>query len=120
MMQTRARMQAMAKRMVNQTFGDFRDPVVLTELGTQDYDTQVAPILATDNTFGIRVEFNKNQVDGKRIQTGDFKILILQQDVTIDVRSDNTNLVFNGKAVSIQLVSEDAARAIYTIHARTK
>lgn len=119
-MSTRAEIQDMATRMFNETFGDFKDPVVLTELGEPSYSTQTAPIINTDNTFGIRSEYDKSQFDGKKVQIGDYKILVLQQGLTVDVRADNVNMTFNGAAVSIESVSEDAARALYIIQARDK
>lgn len=119
-MVTRVDFQNMAADMINNTFGDFRDDVVLTQLGTFDYDTQTTTGDIVNNTKGIRTEFDKSQIDGQKIQVGDFRILVLQQSITVDVRADNTDMIFNGVPVSIEFVSEDAAQAIYTIQARVK
>ena len=119
-MPTKARMQAMAARMINQTWGDMRGPVVLVELGDYDYTTQTSPTINTDNTQGIRENFTKSQVDGEKIQVGDFQVLVLQQGLTVDIRSDNTSMTFKGVPVSIEFVDEDAAEAIYTLQVRVK
>lgn len=119
-MVTRVDFQNLAADMINDTFGDFRDDVVLTQLGTFDYDSQTTTGDIVNNTKGIRTEFNKSQIDGQKIQVGDFKVLVLQQSITVDVRADNTSMTFNGIPVSIEFVSEDSAQAIYTIQARVK
>jgi hypothetical protein len=119
-MVTRVDFQNLAADIINNTFGDFRDDVVLTQLGTFDYDTQTTTGDIVNNTKGIRTEFNKSQIDGQKIQVGDFKILVLQQSITVDVRADNTSMTFNGIPVSIEFVAEDSAQAIYTIQAREK
>ena len=119
-MVTRVDFQKLAAGLINNTFGDFRDDVVLTQLGTFDYDTQTTTGDIVNNTKGIRTEFNKSQIYGQKIQVGDFKILVLQQNVTVDVRADNTAMTFKGVPVSIEFVAEDAAQAILTIQARVK
>ena len=119
-MVTRVDFQKLAAGLINNTFGDFRDPVVLTQLGPFDYDTQTTIGDIVNNTKGIRTEFNKSQIDGKKIQVGDFKILVLQQSVTVDVRADNTAMTFKGVPVSIEFVAEDAAQAVYTLQVRVK
>jgi len=119
-MVTRVDFQNLAAGLINDTFGDFREDIVLTQLGTFDYDTQATTGDVVNNTKGIRIEFDKSQIDGQKIQVGDFKILVLQQSITVDVRSDNTDMTFNGIPVSIEFVPEDSAQAVYTIQARIK
>jgi hypothetical protein len=119
-MVTRVDFQQLASNLINNVFGDFRDDVVLTQLGTFDYDTQGTTGDIVNNTKGIRTEFDKTQIDGQKVQVGDFRILVLQQSITVDVRADNTAMTFNGVPVSIEFVSEDSAQAIYTIQARVK
>ena len=116
-MPTRGTFQNLANKLINQTFGDFRDPVVLQQV-VSDYATQSDTIAAFDNTFGIRLEYNKAEVDGQSIQQGDYKVLIEQQPLAVDVRADNVKMTFNSKAVDIISVSEDAARAVYTLQVR--
>ena len=118
-MPTRASFQALADKLLNNTFGDFRDIVVFTLIGEVNYDTQTAEATETNNTKGIRIEYLKSQF-GSSIQEGDYMVLVEQQSVTIDVRVDNVNMTFNGKNVSIVSVEEDAARAVYTLQIRDK
>lgn len=119
-MATRASFQDLADKLINQTFADFRDTAVFDLLGEFDYDTQTAPIDDTTTTKGIRLEYTKSQFDRESVQVGDYKIVLEQQPITFDVRADNVNLTFNGKAVSIINVSEDAARAALTLQVRDK
>lgn len=116
-MPTRATFQSLANKLINQTFGDFRDPVVLQQV-VSDYETQSDTITAFDNTFGIRLEYSKSEVDGQSIQQGDYRVLIEQQPLVVDVRADNVKMTFNSKAVDIISVSEDAARAVYNLQVR--
>jgi len=117
-MATRASFQALADKLINQTFADFRDEVVFNQMGTFDYDLQTTPILDTSVLQGIRLEFAKSQFDGQSVQVGDYKIVLEQQLVDFDVRADNVNMTFNGKDVSIINISEDAARAALFIQVR--
>lgn len=117
-MATRKSFQRLASKLINKTFGDFRDAVVFTELGEFDYALQTTAVTSTENTFGIRSTYDQREIDGTNIQVGDYKILVESQSVTMDIRADNVGMTFNGKAVDIVNVSEDAARAVLTIQAR--
>lgn len=117
---TRASFQSLAAKLINQTFGDFRDPVVLTQNGTFDYDTQTTTPGNVDNTQGIRMEYDKSQIDGSSIQVGDYIVKVLQQGLTVDVRADDVSMTFDGVEVTIQSVSEDPARAVYDLQVRAK
>ena len=119
-MATRASFQALASKLINNTFADFRDVILLSQVGEFDYDTQLETIAATDTTKGIRLEYSKTEFDGANIQVGDYKVIMEQQGLNTDVRADNTNMTFNGVEVSIISVSEDAARAVYTLQVRDK
>lgn len=119
-MPTRATFQNLANKLINNTFADFRDVVTFSLVGEFDYDTQVETITSTDTTKGIRLEFSKTQFTNSNIEIGDYKIVLEQQPVTIDIRADNVNMTFNSKNVEIIQVEEDAARAAYTIHVRDK
>lgn len=118
-MATRASFQALANKLINDTFADFRDPVTFTQV-EYDYDTQTNTTLASDTTKGIRLEYKKSEFGGESIQIGDYKVLVYQQDLTTDVRADNVVMTFNSKAVSIESVGEDTARAVYTLQVRDK
>lgn len=121
-MATRASFQKLADKLINSTFADFRDPVTLSQVGEIDYDNQDTPVddITSDTTKGIRIEFTKHQIDGESVQVGDYQVLVLQQGLTTDVRADDVAMTFNGVDVSIKRVSEDPARAVYTLHVRDK
>lgn len=109
--------QQLASNLINNVFGGFRDPIVFSVLGTFDYSTQTTPTVNT-NAQGIRTEYTKNEVDGQRVQASDYKVLVEQQGLGVDVRSDNVTMTFKGVAVSIVTVNEDAAQAVYTLQVR--
>ncbi len=109
--------QNLAAELINDTFGDFRDDIVFSALGEYNYSTQTTPSVDTASK-GIRVEYTKNEVDGQRIQASDYKVLVLQQGLGVDVRSDNVTMTFNSVAVSIVTVDQDAAQAVYTLQVR--
>lgn len=121
-MATRASFQNLANKLINSTFADFRDDVTLAQKGEVDYDNQSTPVadVTSDTTKGIRIEFNKSQIDGQSVQVGDYQILVLQQGLNTDVRADNVTMTFNGVDVEIIAVSEDPAQAVYTLHVRVK
>jgi hypothetical protein len=119
-MATRAGFRSLATKLINNTFADFRDTVTLAQAGEVDYNDQSTAVsnITSDTTKGIRVDYNKTQIDGQNIQTGDYKVLVLQQGLNTDVRADNVTMTFNGISVSIVSVSEDAAQAVYTLQVR--
>lgn len=121
-MATRAEFQELAADLFAGEFADFRDEVLLSQAGEVDYDNQSTPVddITSDTTKGIRVEFNKHQINGESVQVGDYQVLVLQQGLNTDVRADNVTMVFSGVAVAIKSVSEDPARAVYTLHVRDK
>ena len=117
-MANRASFQRLADNLINKTFSDFRDDIILTEVGDFDYDTQANAVISTLETKGIRLEYSKYQFDGSNIEQGDYKIVLPQQSVPFEVRVDNVKMKFNGKDVEIINVSSDAARAAYTLQVR--
>lgn len=119
-MANRASFQSLANKLINQTFADFRDDVVFEKIGAIDYETQVSTIESTTTTKGIRLEYAKSQFNGQSIEAGDYRVLVEQQTVDFDVRADNVKMTFNSKPVSIINISEDAARAVYTLQVRDK
>ena len=109
--------QNLANTLINDVFADFRDDIVFSVLGTPDYSTQITPSVDT-NAMGIRTEYTKNEIDGQRIQASDYKVLVEQQGLDVDVRSDNVTMTFKGVSLSIVTVNEDAAQAVYTLQVR--
>tara|TARA_R110000851_G_scaffold148764_1_gene289106 strand:+ start:84 stop:443 length:360 start_codon:yes stop_codon:yes gene_type:complete len=119
-MATRASFQALGNKLINDTFADFRDPVTLSQV-EYNYNDQGNPtVLTSDITKGIRLEYKKSEFGGESIQVGDYKVLVYQQGLLTDVRADNVVMTFNSKDVSIVNVSEDPARAVYTLQVRDK
>lgn len=116
-MATRSSFQSLADKLINNTFADFRDDIELSQVEF-DYDTQLETVITSDSTKGIRLEYNKSEFSNQSIQQGDYKIIFVQQGLSVDVRADNVEMTFNGKKINIISVSEDAARAAYTIQAR--
>ena len=116
-MATRKSFQNLASKLINNTFSDFRDPIYLAEVEF-DYDTQTEVVTKQDNTQGIRLEYSKNEVGSQSVQQGDYKVILEQQGLNTDVRSDNVKMTFNGVEVNIISVEEDAARAAYTLQVR--
>ena len=118
-MATRTSFQALAKNLINKTFGDFRDDITLQEVEF-DNATEIDIIINSDITKGIRIEYSKVQFEGQQIQVGDYKVILEQQGLTVDVRADDVQMTFNNKPVEIISVDEDAARAVYTLQVRDK
>jgi len=119
-MASRVGFQNLADKLLNNTFSDFRDAVVFTVQGDYDYTAQDAPDGTPVNTFGIRSEYLKSEFDGEKVQSGDYKVKVLQQGLGVDVRSDNVEMTFKGVEVTIESVREDSAQAVYTLQVREK
>jgi hypothetical protein len=117
-MADRKSFQNLANRLINVTFGGFRDDVILEKVGAVNYANQSESITSTVNTKGIRIEYSKSQFGGSLVQIGDYMVIVEQQSVDFDVTVDNVKMTFNGKAVNVINVTEDAARAVLTMQVR--
>lgn len=122
------RFQRLASKLINKTFVKFRGDIIFTELGEWDFQSQTN-IEVNTNAKGIRVDFKKSEFDGQSIQQGDFKLIIEQQSISVNVRSDDIAIQFKQyptkaipnpvfKSLSIESVDEDAAQAVYTLQVR--
>lgn len=116
-MSTRASFQSLASNLVNDTFSDFRDSVTI-EKKEFDYETQTDTVLFSIQSKGIRLNFSKSQFNSDSVQQGDYKIVMVQNDIGQDITIGDVSMNFNGKDVQIINISEDAARAAYTFHVR--
>lgn len=117
-MPTRQGFQSLAKKLKDGTFKDFNKPVTFTET-EYSYDNGFTEKTKVETT-GIRLEFSKfeSQIDG--VESGDFKVLVLQGDIPIDIKTSETKMNFDGTELDIVDVMPDTADATYTIHARVK
>jgi hypothetical protein len=115
---TRKSFQDTASRMINETFKDFRDDIVLTGASAFDYDTQTETNSFTYTGKGIRNTFNKSAFNGESVQIGDYQVIMEQQPIGQDITIGSVNMAINGKDVKIIDISEDAARAVYTFQVR--
>jgi hypothetical protein len=119
-MATNAKWLALAKKLYTTTFaGQAANTVVLSLLGDIDYDTQEYEILATDTITVARV-YNAalSKYNGTSVQVGDRFVGIINENLTVDPRTDNVRCVVNGVAVSIESALIDEAGAIYTLQVR--
>lgn len=121
-MPTRQGFQSLAKKLKDGTFKDFNKPVVFTKesYSYNDDSDDEFQVLAKDETTGIRLSFNKfeSQVDG--VESGDFKVLVLVEDISFDLKTSGVKMLFDGVELDIVDVMPDTADATYTIHARVK
>ena len=115
---TRQGFQNLADKLINNSFKDFRDDIVLTGVSAFDYDAQTETAGFTYTGKGIRDTFNKSSFNGDSVQIGDYQIIMEQQPIGQDITIGNINMTINGKDVQIIRISEDAARAAYTFHVR--
>lgn len=120
-MPTPQQFQALASKLINQTFGAFRGTMVLDNAGVYD------PILETETGGStqtldevIRLEYDQSDFDGERIKQGDFKLIVVNQSITVPVRPDSTGLTFDGVPCHVKDAKKDPANATLTIQAREK
>lgn len=118
-MATRAGFQALANKLINKTFADFRDEIVFT-LEQYNYDDDDSTAVETFTTKGIRLNYGKGEFQNQAIQTGDYKIVCYKPGITFDIRTDGVGMTLNGVELDIIAIMEDTAGATYTIQARDK
>lgn len=119
-MATRKSFQALANKLVNQTFGDFRRPLLLENAGVYDPITDTVTGGDTQSFKGIRLEYKQSDFDGQNIKQGDFKIICVAQELLIEVRPDSTSATFDGSPVHVVDVNRDPADAALIFQAREK
>ena len=117
----RAEFQELADELINGEFADFKKPLVLTQVGEWDQDTQSVVGASTDNIAGIRLEFESSEIDGGKVQADDYKIILVTQDArNVDLNSINFECVFDIIKVNIKNIEHDPADAATTLHVRSK
>lgn len=114
-----ASFQRLAKKLINDTFGEFRKPITLQQVEFDNL-TETNSTIASDTTTGIRLSTEKTKFEGQNIQIGDYVIILEKQVLNVDVRSDNTAMTFDGRAVEIIMVLDDAADAAINLMVRDK
>ena len=119
-MATRAGFQRLSAKLQNKTFGDFRRDLVLTNAGVYDPITGGVTGGDAQTLKGIRLAYNQSEVDGQNIKQGDFKIILVKQELTIDVRPDSTSAVYDGVPIHIMPTKDDPADAALIFQAREK
>lgn len=117
-MATRQSFQALASKLVNQTFGDFKRSLLLENAGVYDPITDTVTGGDTQSLEGIRLEYKQSEFDGMNIKQGDFKIVCVAQELTIEVRPDSTSAIFDGQGVHVVDVKPDPADAALIFQAR--
>ena len=112
-------MQELAVDLVEDVFVSVSKLMTLTQLGEWDQDLQSASTVATDvNVIAINTGFKKSDIDGESIQSGDYKIIFAATGITVDVRADNVECVFDGVDLNIISVDSDPADARHILHCR--
>lgn len=118
-MVTKAQFQGLADRLINNTFGDFKSPLVLTNAGSYDPINGETPG-ESQTIEGIRLNYSESEFDGQNIKVGDFKIIVEKQALTITINSDSTSATFDGDAIDIITTKNDPADATVIFQARLK
>ena len=118
-MATNAEWLTLAKSLYSTTFkGQTNNTIVLSQV-TSDYATQTNTVVASDTIIVARVyDVKRSKFDGSSIQVGDRMVGIINENLTVDPRTDNVTCTVNGTAVSIESVSIDEAGAVYTLQVR--
>ncbi|MFT6347029.1 MAG: hypothetical protein ACJAYB_000010 [Psychromonas sp.] len=120
MLLTKVFFQKLSKELINEHFGDFKEPLVLTSSGGADYLTQSVVTNGIDNIEGIRGDYESSQIDGVNIVRGDFFVTAERQLITVDLSPGNLSATFNGLPVNIESITTDTADAATTFQMRTK
>ena len=112
-------MQEMAVDLVENVFVSVSKLMTLTQLGEWDHTAQSAATVATDaNIIVINTGFLQSEIDGESVQSGDYKLIFAATGITVDVRADNVECVFDGVDLNIISVDSDPADARHILHCR--
>jgi hypothetical protein len=120
-MPSNAQWLATAKKLYSTTFsGQTNNTVILKEVKA-DYATQTTTATKTDTITLARVYNAKlSKFESSSIQVGDRMVGIINENLTVNPRADNTTCTVNGVEVSIENVAIDEAGAVYTLQVRDK
>ncbi len=81
-----------------------------------DTDT-VSDGLDTEVKDVLKISFDRNDIDGTNVTTGDYQLMLRFDDLPIDPTT-STKVTYKGKNVVIRSVMTDPVDATYTIHVR--
>lgn len=115
---TAEQFQDLADKFMTKTFVDLVKPMTMRLAD--------APVYGTPQTWtsevGTAVErsIDSSKFDGELIRVGDFSLTTNASQWTTDPRTDNVEIIFDGKTCQVVTVEKDAANAAYLITVREK
>lgn len=121
---SKSEFQSLATELVNDTFADFRDTLVMRVADDPVYSSsQTYTQQETGTAIPLSLDFG--MFESQMIEVGDFMLVTDVAQWTIDPELDNVDLIFGGgfwpaANLSIIQADKDAANSAYFIKVRRK
>jgi len=120
---TKAKFQALATKLINKTFGDFRDTLVMRTLDDVVYGSDQT--YTNETGLAIPTSIDSKQFESQMIELGDFKLITDAAQWSTVPKVGDVDLIFGGTQwptvnLTIKDVKKDAANAAYTMIVRAK
>ena len=110
---TRARMQALAEKLTNNTFLTAKYPITITNAGNYDPVTESVTGGSNQTLAATLLEFEQSQIDGNNIKIGDKQALIVNSELSIDIKDNTSSFSFDLSAGGMGIYSGMVIRASY-------
>ncbi len=118
---SKKKFQKIAKKILNGVFKDFLEPCPVYNVTGINYASQTettetqTPVLSF-----IRIDYESKQVDGQLILANDFMLIGEYQVLSIEVKVDQSTIVYKGENYQIKNVDIDPADATIILQVRRK
>lgn len=121
---SKSKFQSLATELVNETFADFRDTLVMRAVDDPVYGSPPT-YTKTETGTAIPLSLDFGMFESQMIEVGDFMLVTDAAQWTIDPEISGVDLIFGGTFwtatnLSIIQAEKDAANAAYFIKVRKK
>lgn len=118
---TKNKFQKIAKKLLRGVFKDFLEVCPIYNVTGTDYATQTeTKEYQTPEISFIRIDYDQKQVDGQLILANDFMLIGEYQLLSIEVKVDESTIVYKGENYQIKNLDIDPADASIILQVRRK
>ena len=105
--------QALALELTNGDFVDAKYPITITNAGSYDPVTEDIAGGSSQSLSATLLEFDQREIDGSNIKIGDKRAIIVNSELTIDIKDNTSSFSYDLTAGGMGIYSGIIIRGVY-------
>jgi hypothetical protein len=105
--------EALALELTNGDFVDAKYPITITNAGNYDPVTEAVTGGTSQVLSATLLEFDQREIDGSNIKIGDKLALIVNSELTIDIKDNTSSFIYDLSAGGMGIYSGIIIRGVY-------